>query len=204
MLNNLPNAPYTMTTSPKFLNVLDWMVQTIRFIKNYFLIIFGLGLVAAVGRAIQLWAFGPVNLLSHILLEIVIEGTRILLFFYALGLTNVRAGASRLIQFVTNKQVRKQNWHLAIQKVKEQWFAMLINFVAFSVIAFLFNVLINHIAYETCLYITLKSRQLISDQTSEWAIILFFKNISVIPFTLIFNALFLLWLVNRLPKSVVY
>ncbi|GAB4035906.1 hypothetical protein [Spirosoma jeollabukense] len=193
-----------MTTSAKLLNVLDWTVQAIRFFKNHFLIIFGLGLVAAIGRAVQLRAFGPVSPLAHTLLEIVIESARILLFFYALGLTNVRTGANRLIQLVTNKQGRKQSWRVAIQKVKQKWFAMLINFVLFSVIAFLFNVLINHIAYETCLYITLKSRQLISDQTSEWAIILFFKNISVIPFTLIFNALFLLWLVNRLPKSVVY
>lgn len=193
-----------MTTSPKLLNVLDWTVHTIRFVKNHFLIIFVLGLIAAVGRAIQLRVFGPVSPLSHTVLEIVIEGARILLFFYALGLTNVRAGANRLIHLITNKQGRKQNWRVAIQKVKEKWFAILINFVVFSVIAFLFNGLINHIAYETCLYITLKSRQLISDQTSEWAIILFFKNISVIPFTLIFNALFLLWLVNRLPKSVAY
>jgi hypothetical protein len=193
-----------MTTSPKLLSVLDWTIHTIRFVKNHFLIIFGLGLVAAVGRAIQLRAFGPVNPLSHTLLEIVIEGARIVLFFYALGLTNVRTGVNRLIHLVMNKQVRKQNWRVAIQKVKEKWLVMLINFISFSIIAFLFNVLINHIAYETCLYITLKSRQIISDQTSEWAIILFFKNISVIPFTLIFNALFLLWLVNRLPKSVAY
>lgn len=193
-----------MIISPKLLNALDWTIQTIRFVKNHFLIIFGLGLIAAVGRAIQLRAFGPVSPLSHTLLEMVIESARILLFFYALGLTNIRAGANRLIQFITNSQSRKKNWHVAIQKVREKWLAMLINFVLFSIIAFLFNVLINHIAYETCLYITLTSRQLISDQTSEWAIILFFKNISVIPFTLVFNALFLRWLVNRLPKSAAY
>ncbi|SFC15172.1 hypothetical protein [Spirosoma endophyticum] len=191
-------------SSPELLHVLDWTIQTIRFVKKHFLIIFGLGLVAAFGRAIQLRAFGPVSPLSHTLLEMVIEGARILLFFYALGLTNVRTGANRLMQLFTNKQARKQSWRVATQNVRKKWFAMLINFVVFLIIAFLFNVLINHIAYETCLYITLKSRQIISDQTSEWAIILFFKNISVIPFTLIFNALFLLWLVNRLPKSVAY
>ncbi|GAB3942646.1 hypothetical protein GCM10028805_07500 [Spirosoma harenae] len=193
-----------MTFSPKFTKTLDWTLSTIRFCQHHFLFIFSLGLVAAFGRAIQLRAFGPISPTAHALLEIVVESARILIFLYALGFTNIRKGVSRLVQFVTNKQERKQNWRVAMQTLKSKWGALLINFLAFSVIAFLFNYLIDHIAYETCLYITLKARQLISDQTSEWAIILFFKNISVIPFTLIFNALFCLWLVNRLPKAVAY
>ncbi|MVM32125.1 hypothetical protein GO755_18895 [Spirosoma sp. HMF4905] len=193
-----------MTTSLKLLKSLDWTIHTIRFIKNHFLIIFGLGLIAAFGRAIQLRAFGPISPLSNTLLEVVVESARVLIFVYALGLTNVKTGVLRLVQLVTNRQSRKQNWRLAVQKMKDKWPSLLINLVAFSIIALLFNKLINHIAYETCLYITLQARQIISNKSSEWAIILFFKNISVIPFTLIFNALFFLWLVNRLPKSVVY
>jgi hypothetical protein len=193
-----------MTASLKLLKSLDWTIQTVRFFKNHFLIIFGLGLVAAFGRAIQLKAFGPISPLSHTLLEIVVESARVLIFVYALGLTNVKTGVVRLIQLVTNKQGRKQNWRLAIQKIRDKWPSLLINLVAFSVIALLFNKLIDHIAYETCLYITLQTRQIISSQSSEWAIILFFKNISVIPFTLVFNALFCLWLVNRLPKPVAF
>ncbi|WP_080057848.1 hypothetical protein [Spirosoma aerolatum] len=192
-----------MTLPPNLLKALDWTVETIQFCKKHFGFIFSLGLIAAVGRAIQLKAFGPISPLSHGLLEIVVESARILIFLYALGLTNIGAGAKRLMQIVFNKQSRKQNWQLAIQKLRTKWGALLVNLIAFSVIALLFNKLIDHIAYETCLYITLKARDLISDQSSEWAIILFFKNISVIPFTLIFNALFCLWLVNRLPRPVV-
>ncbi|GAB3997442.1 hypothetical protein GCM10028807_42670 [Spirosoma daeguense] len=190
-----------MTQSPKLLKAMDWTVHTLRFCQQHFLFIFSLGLIAAFGRAIQLRAFGPVSQTAHVSLEIVIESARILIFLYALGFTNVRKGVGRLVEFVTNKQKRSKNWHLALQTLRTKWGALLLNFLVFSVIALLFNVLINHIAYETCLYITLKARQLISDQASEWAIILFFKNISVIPFTLIFNALFFLWLVNRLPKT---
>jgi uncharacterized membrane protein HdeD (DUF308 family) len=193
-----------MAISLKILNNLDWTTQTVHFCKKHFLIIFSLGLVAAVGRVVQLKALGPVSPFANGLLEIIVETARILIFLYALGLTNIRTGAARLVRFMTNKEGRGQNWRLAIQKIRSRWPALLTNLVAFSAIAFLFNVLINHIAYETCLYITLKAREIISEQASEWAIILFFKNISVIPFTLIFNALFLLWLVNRLPKPVVY
>lgn len=191
-----------MMVPPKLFNALAWTVHTIRFCRNHFWMIFSLGMIAAFGRATQLNAFGPVSPLSNTLLELVVESARILIFLYALGLTNIRTGVDRLIKFATNKQGRRQNVRSAIQKIRTKWPVLLVNLLTFSLIAVLFNVLINHIAYETCLYITLKARQLIADQASEWVIILFFKNITVIPFTLIFNALFCLWLVNRLPRTI--
>ena len=185
-----------MTVSLRILKVLDWTIYTLRFFKAHFLVIVGLGLVAAFGRAIQLQALGPISPTSHTLLEIVIESSRILLFFYGLGLTNIKNGLTKLTRLITNQENRKQNWRLAVKKLRENWPALLSNMVAFLAISFLINVFINHIAYETCLLLTLKARQIISEQSSEWVLILFFKNLSVIPFSLIFNALFLHWLVN--------
>ncbi|RIV19990.1 hypothetical protein DYU11_24045 [Fibrisoma montanum] len=190
-----------MNTATNVLRSLGCTVYAFQFIKVNFLPIFGLGLVAAFGRAIQLKAFGPISPLTHTSLEVVIESARILLFFYALGLTNVRTGFTKLAQFVKDKAGRSAGWRLAVKNLRERWLTMLINFVAFLLIAWLFNALINHIAYETCLYITLQSRQLLSEHSSEWVLILFFKNISVIPFTLIFQAILILWLTNRLPTS---
>lgn len=190
-----------MNTSLKSLRSFEWLLYTLRFIKDNFLIIFGLGLIAAVGRTIQLRAFGPISLLSHTLLEIMIESARVALFFYALGLTNIKSGLAEIIRVVRNKESRRQNWRVAIIKLRQQWSIVLINLVAFSVIAYLFNLLIDHIAYETCLYISLISRQLISEQSSVWVLILFFKNVSVIPLTLVFQSLFLLWITNRFPNS---
>ncbi|GAB3513637.1 hypothetical protein GCM10027341_55890 [Spirosoma knui] len=190
--------------STRLIKSLDWTVYTIAFFRNHFLVIFGLGFIAAVGRAIQLNAFGPISSELNIGLEIIVESARILLFVYALGLTNIRAGIARLVRFVTNRQRRKQSWRLSLQTMRKNWLAILVNLCVFSVLAFLMNAFIDHIAYETCLYITLKARQLISAQASEWVLILFFKNLSVIPFTLLFNAVFCLWLVNRLPKPVAY
>jgi len=90
---------------------------------------------------------------------------------------------------------------LQIQKLLHEWLSILANFVVFSLPAYVSNLLIDHIAYETCLFITLTWRHLFSDQSSVWAIILFFKNISVIPFTLVFQTLFVLWLADLLPKA---
>lgn len=190
-----------MNTATKVFRSLGCTVYAFHFIKVNFLPIFGLGLVAAFGRAIQLRAFGPISPLAHTSLEVVIESARILLFFYALGLTNVKTGFAKIGHFIRNKAGRSAGWRLAVRNLRQNWLTILINFVAFLIIAWLFNALIDHIAYETCLYITLKARQLISEQSSEWALILFFKNISVIPFALIFQAILILWLTKRLPKS---
>lgn len=190
-----------MNNSLKPPRSLEWLLYTLQFIKSNFLIIFGLGLIAAIGRAIQLRAFGPISPLFHTLLEIMIEGARVALVFYALGLANIKSGLIKITRVVKDKESRRQNWQVAIIKLRQQWSIILINLVAFLLIAYLFNLLIDHIAYETCLYITLMAHRLISEQSSVWALILFFKNVSVIPFTLVFQALFLLWITNRLPNN---
>ncbi|QJW92284.1 hypothetical protein HNV11_08860 [Spirosoma taeanense] len=193
-----------MLLSRNIYKSLDWTLHTVRFFRRHFLVIFGLGLVAALGRTIQLKAFGPISPSSNALIEVVVESARLAIFLYALGLSNVRKGTTRFIEFVANRQSRRQNWQLGSRKLRRNWPALLGNLFIFSLLAFFVNAFINHIAYETCLYITLKTRQLISGQASEWVLILFFKNLSVIPFTLIFSALFWLWLVNRLPKPITY
>jgi hypothetical protein len=180
---------------------LEWTLLTFRFIKNNFWVIFSLGLIAAVGRTIQLRAFGPITPATHILLEILVESARLAIILYALGLANIKSGLSKIVRLVINRSARRQNWQVATTKLSQQWLAILINLGAFLLMAYLNNLLIDHIAYETCLYIALTTRQLISEESSVWALILFFKNISVIPFTLVFQTLFILWITNRLPPQ---
>jgi hypothetical protein len=190
-----------MLHTSKWPEKLHWFSETVGFFKANFFTIFGLGLVAAFGRAIQMKAFGPISPFSHLLLEIVIESARLLIFLYALGLANVRNGITKVIQVFTRSESRKKNWAIAFKKFKAQWVSLLINLIVFLVFAWVINFLIDYVAYQTCLYATLKTNQVISDQASVWAFILFFKNISVIPFTLVFNALFLLWITNKLTLS---
>lgn len=190
-----------MTPALKLFKTLTWFSQSVRFFKSHFLTIFGLGLVAAFGRAIQLGAFGPVTTSSHLLLETAIESARVLIFLFALGVANVRTGAIRALRLITNGAMRRKNWNLAVQKIKKQWVALLLNLVVFLVSAWLINLLIDYAAYQTCLYAKLKANQVIAEEASEWTVILFFKNISVIPFTLVFNALFVLWTTRKLSSS---
>ena len=190
-----------MRTSLKVLEKLDWIALSAGFFKNHFFPIFGLGLLAAFGRAAQLRAFGPISESANLLLEIVVEAIRVLIFLYALGLTNVRTGAVSILRLFSAAENRRRHWRAAMQKVKSQWVAIILNLAAFLIIAWAINFLIDYAAYQTCLYAKMKSSEVISDTASEWAFILFLKNISIIPFTLVFNALFLLWVTNRLTGS---
>ncbi|MEJ0105159.1 MAG: hypothetical protein WDO19_22535 [Bacteroidota bacterium] len=179
---------------------LNWIRSAAYFFKKHFIVVFGLGLIAAFGRTIQLGAFGPITSWLNISLEIIIESARIAIFLYVLGLANIKKGLLRIRHLFTDKVNLKQNLVVAGNKVKKQWSAILLNIVVFSVIAWTINYIIELLAYQTCLYITLKQGGVLSESSSEWVVLLFFKNISVIPFTLIFNALFALWITNKLKN----
>ena len=90
---------------------------------------------------------------------------------------------------------------IAVQKMKKQWPAVVLNSIGFLLIAGAINYLIDALAYKTCLYLALKKQGILAASSSEWAILLFFKNLSVIPFTLIFETVFLLWVTNKLKDT---
>jgi hypothetical protein len=190
-----------MNTPSKVFSTLDWIGLSIRFFRDHLFTVLGLGFLAAVGRATQLGAFGPVSHALDVLLEIGVESVRILLFLYALGLTNIRTGVESILRLFSAGANRRKHWQAAVRKVKSHWFALIFNLTVFLLIAWSINFLIDYAAYQTCLYTKMKSSQIIADEASEWAFILFLKNISIIPFTLIFNALFLRWVTNRLTGS---
>jgi len=181
-----------------FLNKLTTLNNAIYFIKKHFLFILGLGLISAFGRVIQLGGFGKIPGWVNIVLEIIVESSRILLFLFVLGLANVKKGILRIWDLFTKKDMWRSIWSVSIQKIKKQWLSILLNLAAFLIIASMFNYLIDQLAYQTCLYISLKENGVLVDSSSEWTILLFFKNLSVIPFTLVFETLLILWIAGKL------
>lgn len=179
---------------------LNCLQNTLYFFRKHFLVIMGLGLVAAFGRVIQLGGFGEVSSGANIFLEILVEAARVSLFLYVLGVANIKNGLLRIRHLFTQKENRKLRWIIAIQNLKNQWVSVLLNFVGFAVIAWTLNYMIDLLAYETCLYLALKKDGILAPSSSEWTILLFFKNLSVIPFTLVFETLFILWITNTLSR----
>ncbi|HEX6848691.1 MAG TPA: hypothetical protein VF144_17015 [Chitinophagaceae bacterium] len=162
--------------------------------------ILGLGLIAALGRVIQLGGFGQIPTWMNIVLEVVIESARLLLFLYVLGLANIKKGVLRIKHLLTHKDNRKKLMTIATQKLKKEWISVSLNIIGFLLVAWAINYLIDLLAYQTCLYLTLKKDGILAEASSEWTILLFFKNLTVIPLTLIFDTLLLLWLSNKLSN----
>jgi hypothetical protein len=186
-----------MGASFNLISKLNWLLHTGYFLKKHFTTILALGLIAAFGRVIQLGGFGPIAVWTNIVLEVVVESTRILLFLYVLGWASIKSGALRIKRILTQKANRKLHFTIAMQRLKGQWFSITLNLIGFFAIAMMLNYLIELLAYETCLYINLKQDGILADASSEWTILLFFKNLSVIPITLVFEAVFLLWITNK-------
>ena len=179
---------------------LSLLNNTFCFFKRHFWAIMGLGLIAALGRVIQLGGFGEITNWMNVVLEVVVESARILLFLYVLGVANTRKGVLRIRNLLKDKDTRKMLWITTIQKLKKQWFSISLNIIGFLLIAWTINYLIELLAYETCLYLTLKKDGILADSSSEWTILLFFKNLTVIPLTLIFDTILILWLSNKLSN----
>ncbi|MEO6549744.1 MAG: hypothetical protein ABIN94_17210 [Ferruginibacter sp.] len=182
-------------------NLLDKLTSlqnAIHFFKKHFPNIIGLGLISAFGRVIQLGGFGEITTWANTFLEIIIESARILMFLFVLGLGSVEKGLMRIKHLFTQKSNRKLQWAITVKKLKRQWSSILLNIAGFSIIAWAFNYLIELLAYKTCLYLTLKNNGVLVESASEWTILLFFKNLSVIPFTIVFETLLILWITSKL------
>jgi hypothetical protein len=175
--------------------------NTLYFFRKHCVAILLLGLTAALGRVAQLQGFGPVSGMQNILLEVIVETARIVLLLYVLGMANTRKGMQRIKNIVRSRGNFRNVCSVAFRKLKSNWFTVLLNTAGFLAIAWGINYMIDLTAYETCFYINLKENGILADASSQWTILLFFKNLTVIPLTLIFDALLVLWLINKLPAN---
>ncbi len=179
----------------------DLLLNSLSFIKTHWAPLLVLSLIAAFGRVIQLGGFGQISSLTNVLLEIVIELSRVAIFLYVIGIANIKRGISKVKRLFSCGINLKAKWTTASQKLKTQWLNLTFSFLGFLLIAGFINFLIDQLAYQTCFYLTLKNEGLLVDTSAEWTILLFFKNLSVIPFTLVFETLLLLWLTNKFPSN---
>ena len=64
---------------------LSLLNNTLYFFKKNFITIMALGVIAALGRVIQLGGFGQITSWMNIIIEVLVESARILIFLYVLG-----------------------------------------------------------------------------------------------------------------------
>ncbi len=173
------------------------LYKTFHFIRNHFSTLLALGLIAAFGRVLQLGGFGQISPVFNSVLEVVIQSSRIFLFVFVLGESNIWKGWNQILRFFTQKKSRKLQLRSALTTFKQKWLIIIVSLSGYSFFAFLMNYLIDASAYQTCFLLHLKTNNILETTASEWSMLLFLKNISVIPFTIIFETLLILWLSNN-------
>ena len=178
------------------------MKFSLSFFGHHFFLVFGFGLIAALGRAIQLGAMGVASNGPQVLLEILIEAARVLTFLFVLGEGSIAIGSRRIKKVILfSRDQWKHTFTIVITRLRVNWKALIVNGVVFSAFALSVNYVINKVAYGTDLLATVQNSRLLALETSEWVLILFFKNLTVIPFTIIFDGFFLRWITSKLEYS---
>jgi len=171
--------------------------ETQRFINRHWLSTGVLNLAAASGRFVQEGGTGKISVEVFSLLEITVELSRVLLVLLVIGNGSVNAGFRRIVSVFRMKRADwKQVWYQLKTNVAWNKIALSINLVIFMVIGTVANIAID-LATHLFLLNWLKSNDLLAVTASQWPVILFLKNVSIIPFTLVFECLLVLFLIGK-------
>lgn len=174
------------------------ILRTDNYFKRNFLLILILGLVAGTGRFIQEGGSGEISSSTHGILEVVVNGARLFIIFVVIGQGSIQAGFRNFINIF---RFNRNRWHIVWANVKANFSnnfpAIFINFIIYIVIAIIINIALFALFEYTSFLVWLKSGSLINVTASKWPVLLFLKNISIIPYTLVFETVFVMWIVER-------
>ncbi|RYU94630.1 hypothetical protein [Emticicia agri] len=180
----------------------DLIQKTDTYFKRNFLLILFLGAVAGMGRFFQEGGYCSISSSTHGILEVIVNGARLLIIIVVIGQGYMQAGFRN---FVNLFSLTKSKWYAVWTTIKDNFsanfLAILVNFIIYIVIAAIFNIALFALFDYTPFLEWLRANELIGPAASKWPVLLFFKNISIIPFTLIFETLFVMWIVERKKLS---
>lgn len=168
---------------------------SLKIIAESFLVILVLLLISSVGRAIQLEAFGTVSKINYVLLEIPVEGSRVLLLLLLIGNGSIRKGIDSVKNmFSMSNNEFGQALREMLKALKKNHKEILLGVAIFSVMAIVLNYFIALMSKNQYLIVWLKQLPLIAPSFNSVALTLFLKNLTVIPLTFFFEV----WLILRL------
>lgn len=142
-----------------------------------------LGLVAALGRTLQEGIAGPVSRGTFVALEILVESSRLLLVLHVLGMGSFLTG-----WIVLKGAVRGLRGSRAIfgDVLRHGWRGLLWNALGFLALAAVANIAIFAWARHGSTLAMLQHCGWVAEQAGPWVTVLFVKNLTIIPWTLVF------------------
>lgn len=184
---------------PSFAPAYNLVAWSFRFYGRNFLPLLGLMLVAALGRAIQMEAAGKISSGGYILLEVAVELSRVLILILVLGEGSIKKGFQRCRRvFTMKKSDRAALWNTIIRNFKLYWPSLLWNAILFGILAFLTNYCIDILANNQQVLSGLKEWHVLAISASANPVVFFLKNLTVIPFTIIFECGIFLRLIGKI------
>ena len=191
---------YKKSYRAELIRPLAW---SLRFWIRYLVVITFLMLFAALGRAFQMKAAGPVSPFLYWFLEVLVALARMLTLLAIMGFGSIRRGGCNVIGIF---KMKSQDWRQAgaatMKKFSNDWAVFLMSIIVFSCIAFVMNRSITLVAANSKFLHTLKDNHFLAPSASGMPVVFFLKNLTVIPFTMIFDVAIVLWLCGKLPEKV--
>lgn len=178
----------------KYAETTQIFLQSAAFYGTHLLLVAGLMMVAALARVGLADGFGPVPKSGKVSLEVVTEASRIALVLAVIGGGSLLKGAQLLPRIL--RIFSGDTWRTIASNTAHLWWPLLINILAFSLLAGAINLCINLVANESVLQL-LKDWRLLAKDANPQAIVLFLKNLTIIPFTIIFLYYVLARLISR-------
>jgi len=173
--------------------MLNWVNNII---MQHLLLVLVLIFIPAIGRVIQTNGFGNINTFTYWMLEIPVEGARILFLIFLIGDGKFVQGLERLDVPI---RMIKEQWKTVpatiINNLKLHSTELIITTLAFILFALVLNYLIKYTINSGQLVFKLQQSILLK-YFNPVSVILFLKNITIIPLTIIFEV----WLILKLLK----
>ncbi|MFD2523498.1 hypothetical protein [Emticicia soli] len=187
-----------MNPNDALIGYTDLIQRTDTFIRKNAFWILGLGLIAGIGRFIQEGGSGAISSSTQIILDIGVNTARLLTVFIIIGKGSLQNGLSAIAKIF---RLTKAKWVSIWDNIKRNfsgnYLALLVNFIIYTLIAVIINIGLFILLDHTAFLEWLKSNQLLSPFASKWPVLLLLKNISIIPFTLVFEVLIVSWIVEK-------
>src|SRR5262245_22548025 len=158
------------------------LAQSLSFYVRFAFTITGLALLSSTGRAVQLGWSEYISGAQHLLLELMVEGARAAIFLVVVGEGSLTDGITAI------KNAWKMTGFISIwNNLKYRWGAVLWSIAAFIVFASLINLVISLIAHNDIVLSAVRNFGFppAKDDSLKVALIFFLKNITIIPFTLV-------------------
>jgi hypothetical protein len=177
VFGNVSRAPVTILT------------RSLRFYFANPVTVIGLAFFSAIGRAIQLGWGDSISLLLYLLLGGIVWGSRIGIFLVAIGGGSLREGSATIRRIhKMSEQERETKAEPMETNFKNNWIDVVVGFVIFGVFVYLIpNVIISQIAETESVLRFVRNHGLqgLDDESLGTVIDFFLRNLTIIPFTII-------------------